>query len=236
MTRRWGLVLGCLLAIGAWVSPPPATAANGIVITSTAVYDVRPDEGIAVVTVNVAATNVTPDTATQRFYYDEIGLPVPVGASAVSATSGGVGLPVTLEPVDEFAQFANVTFGTDVFYQQTYRFTLSFVMTDAGGDPERETWIRSRFVALPVWGFGTEGAAGASVEVVMPPGFEVIIPYGEMEIVDSADATRVVAAGIDPGDVLGLRQRRAQRRAHAQRDRRRDGGWPGAAALPCLAR
>ena len=199
MTRRWGLVLGCLLAIGAWVAPPPAVAANGIVITSTAVYDVRPDEGMAVVTVNVAATNVTPDTATQRFFYDSIGLPIPVGASSVSASSGGSPLAVALEPGDEFAQFADVRFGTNVFYQQTYRFTLTFVMTDAGGDPGRETWIRSRFVAMPVWGFGSEGAAGASVEVVMPPGFEVLIPYGEMEIVESADATRVVASGIDPG-------------------------------------
>lgn len=199
MSRRWGLVLACLMVVGASVAPSPAAAANGIVITSTAVYDVRPDEGIAVVTVNVAATNVTPDTATQQFYYDGIGLPIPVGATSVGASSGGVALPVTLEPADEFAQFADISFGTNVFYQQTYRFTLSFVMTDAGGDPERETWIRSRFVAMPVWGYGTEGAAGASVEVVMPPGFDATIPYGEMEIVESANATRAVAAGIDPG-------------------------------------
>jgi hypothetical protein len=32
----------------------------------------------------------------------------------------------------------------------------------------------------------------------MPPGFEVIIPYGEMDVVESADATRVIAATIDP--------------------------------------
>ena len=198
MTRRWGLVLGCLLAIGAWVAPPPAVAANGVIITSTAVYDVRPDEGIAVVTVDVAATNVTPDSATQSFYYDSIGLPIPVGASSVSASSGGFPLAVTLEPADEFAQFADVRFGTNVLYRQTYRFTLSFVMTDAGGDPERETWIRSRFVALPVWGFGTEGAAGASVEVVLPPGFDVTFQYGSMDVVDSADATRLIADAIDP--------------------------------------
>lgn len=199
MNRRWGLVLGCLLVVGAWAAPSAATAADGIIITSTAVYDVRPDDGTAVVTVNVAATNVTPDSATQRFYYDAVALPVPVGVTSVSASAGGVPLPVTLEPGDQLVQFADVTFGTNVFYQQTYRFTLSFVMTDAGGDPDRETWIRSRFVALPVWGFGTAGAADASIEVVMPPGFEVLIPFGEMDVIDSPEATRVVAAGIDPG-------------------------------------
>ncbi len=197
MSRRWGFVLGCLLVIGACVAPPAAAAADGIIITSTAVYDIRPDDGTAVVTVNVAATNVTPDSATQRFFYEAISLPIPVGVASVSASSGGVPLSVTLEPGDEVVQFADIAFATDIFYQQTYRFTLSFVMTDAGGDPERETWIRSRFVALPVWGFGTAGA-DASVEVVMPPGFEVIIPYGEMEVVESADGTRVIAETIDP--------------------------------------
>ena len=62
MSRRWGLVLSCLLVIGTWVAPSAAKAADGIVITSTAVYDVRPDDGIAVVTATVSATNVTPDT------------------------------------------------------------------------------------------------------------------------------------------------------------------------------
>ena len=227
MSRRWGLVLACLLVIAAWVAPPPATAANGIVITSTAVYDVRPEEGVAVVTVDVAATNVSPDTATQRFYYDAIALPIPVGATSVSASAGGFALPVALEPGDEFVQFADVTFGTNVFYQQTYQFTLSFVMTDAGGDPERETWIRSRFVAFPVWGFGTEGAAGASVEVVLPPRFEVVIPYGEMDVVESTDATRVVAAGIDPGTFSAYVSAERTGRAHEERDRGRDGRWTG---------
>jgi hypothetical protein len=198
MSRRWGLVLGCLLVIGTSAAPPSARAADGIVITSTAIYDVRPDEGIAVVTVNVAATNVTPDTATQRFVYQSIALPVPIGATSVSASAGGARLVVTLQPGDEVVELAEVTFGSDLFYQQTYRFTLSFVMTDAGGDPERDTWIRSRFVALPVWGYGTTGAADASVEVVMPAGFEVIVPYGDMDVVKAGDATRVVASGIDP--------------------------------------
>ena len=198
MSRRWGFVLGCLLVIGAYVAPPAANAADGIVITSTAVYDIRPDDGTAVVTVDVAATNVTPESATQRFFYDAVALPIPVGVASVSASSGGVPLSVTLEPGDERVQFADIAFATEIFYQQTYRFTLSFVVTDAGGDPERETWIRSRFVALPVWGFGTAGSADASVEVVMPPGFEVSIPYGEMDVVESADATRVIAATIDP--------------------------------------
>jgi hypothetical protein len=198
MSRRWGLVLGSLLVIGAVAAPSAANAANGIVITSTAVYDVRPDDGIVVVTVDVAATNVMPDSATQRFYYDGIALPIPIGVTSISASSGGVALPVTLTAVDEQFQRADITFGTSVFYQQTYPFTLTFVMTDAGGDPEREIWVRSRFVALPVWGFGTEGATNSSVEVVMPPGFEIQVPFGDMEVIHAAGAARAVATGIDP--------------------------------------
>lgn len=198
MSRRWGLVLPCLLVIATWASPPAATAANGIVVTSSAVYEVRPDEGIAVVTVDVAATNVTPNTATHLTYYDSMGLPIPVGATSVSATAAGFSLAVTIQPLDERFQYADVTFGTNVYYQQTYNFTLSFVIADAGGDAERETWIRSRFVGLPVWAFGTEGAGGARVEVVMPPAFEIEIPYGEMEILEDSGSTRAVAAGIDP--------------------------------------
>jgi len=198
MSRRWGFVLGCLLVVGGWVAPSAAVAANGIVVTSTAVYDVRPDDGIVVVTVDLAATNVMPDSATQRFYYDSIGLPIPVGVTSVAASSGGVALPVTLIPVDEQVQRADIGFSTNVFFQQTYRLRLSFVLTDAGGDPERETWVRSRFVALPVWGFGTPGATSSRVEVVMPPAFEISVPFGEMDIVEAADAARAVATGIDP--------------------------------------
>jgi hypothetical protein len=198
MARRWGLALACLLVIGGVAAPPPARAANGIVINSSAVYDVRPSEGVAIVSVDVAATNVTPDTATGRTYYTGISLPIPVAATSVSASAGGFAIPVGLSPADEVAQFADITFGTGVFFQQTYRFTLRFVIEDAGGDPERETWIRGSFVAMPVWAFGSEGAGGVSVEVVLPAGFVVTVPYGDMEIVESADAVRAVATDVDP--------------------------------------
>jgi hypothetical protein len=192
------MVLAAITIICGWLGPGEARAADGLVVTSTAVYDVRPADGIAVVTVNVAATNVTPDTATERFYYTGVSLPIHATATSVTATAAGSVLPVSLSPADEFATFADVTFGAEVFHRQTYRFTLTYILEDAGGDPGRETWIRSRFVTLPIWAFGSPDAAGVRVEVALPEGFEPTVTYGEMEIVASAGGARVVAEGVDP--------------------------------------
>ena len=198
MDRRRGAVVACLLIAVGWFAPPPAHAADGLIISSSAIYDVRPEEGRAVVTVNLAATNVTPDTATVRTYYDGVSVAIPAAATSVYAASGGVGLSVTLSPADEAAQFASISFSGGVFYQQTYQFTLGFVLPDAGGDPGRETWIRSRFVTLPIYAFGTPGAAGVSVEVVLPAGFRIQIPYGSMEVSETDSDSRASAVGVDP--------------------------------------
>jgi hypothetical protein len=199
MSRVTGFLLACLLAAGSLaLSSAPAAADDGLSITSQAVYEIRPDERLAVVTVNLAVTNLTPDTATHRTVFTGVSIPIPIGASLVNASISGRSLPVSIIPVDEFTELADVTFGTELFYRQTYRFALSFVIADAGGDPERETWIRSSFVGLPIWAYGSPGAGGATVEVTMPAGYQVTVPYGEMEVIRDAGTTRVVAEPSDP--------------------------------------
>ncbi|HEX7225068.1 MAG TPA: hypothetical protein VF367_05775 [Candidatus Limnocylindria bacterium] len=200
MDRRLGVLVACLVVLASGAAAPRmARAADGLVITSDAVYEVRPDDGVIAVTVNVAATNVTPDTAEGRFYYTAVALPVPVGASSVTADSNGVPLAVSVAPLDETAQRADVTFHAGVFFQQTYGFTLRFLITDAGGDADRETWVRSRFVAFPVWSYGTAGAANASVEVILPADFVATVPVGDLETVTEGGQTRLVTSSIpDP--------------------------------------
>lgn len=213
--RLLALIVGAFVLTG-WLPPSPAQAADGLAIGTNAVYDVRPGDGIAIVTVNVVATNVTPDTATERFYYTGVSVPIPVGATGVSATSGDVVLPVQVSPADEHSAYAEVAFHVEVSFQQTYRFALTFVLADAGGDPERETWIRGSFVALPVRAYGDFGSRDNRVEVVLPAGFTVDVPHGEMEVAETDGVTRAVADSVDPGEFFAYvtAERRGQRARH----------------------
>lgn len=197
MNRRLAVLVACLVILAAGMTAPSvARGADGLIVTSQAVYEVRPEEQRIDVIVNVAATNVTPDTATELTFYTGVSLPIPPDATQVSASSGSAALGVAVEFEDDVA-YAEVAFASDLFFQDTYRFSLRFSLTDSGGDPGRETWIRSRFVAFPVWSFGTPGASGASVEVILPAGFDATAAAGGLEVQDDGDAVRLVSTTID---------------------------------------
>jgi hypothetical protein len=200
MSRRLAVIVACLaaLVVGA-VVPVPARAVDGLAITSHTVYEVLPAEGRIAVTVALTLTNVVPDTASGRTYYTGVTLPIPTSAGEVTATSGGTGIPVRVTPSDELVADAEITFSRGVYFNETYPITLRFVVTDAGGAPERETWIRSSFVAFPVWALGTSNAGPASVEVLLPPDYALSFISTEAKIDEGPEATRIAWTSIaDP--------------------------------------
>ncbi|HEX2767344.1 MAG TPA: hypothetical protein VHR55_12010 [Candidatus Limnocylindria bacterium] len=198
--QRPPALLACLAlvlaALGSFLPAAPARAGQGLVLSSHTRYEVRPADRIIVVTVDIAATNVVADTAAGRTYFTGISVPIPASATNVSAVGGGVGLGVSLEPIDEFTKFADITFSTGVFHRQTYNTRLSFVISDGGGEPTRETWVRQSFVAFGAWPIGSDG--DASIEVVLPSGYEATDHMDRLEVTDDGTATRLTANGIDP--------------------------------------
>ncbi|MGH2429807.1 MAG: hypothetical protein ACRDGV_13175 [Candidatus Limnocylindria bacterium] len=189
-----------LLLLPAVVGAGPTVEANedGLVVTSSTTYEVFPEEGRVHVIVDATATSLTPNTATHQIFYSGMTLPVHPDASAVQASAGGVAIDAGVVEITDHYQAVEISFGREVFFQQSYAFRLTFDLVDAGGAPERETRIRPSFVAFPVWAFGTERATGASVEVRMPAGYSPTIPFGVMRLLPSGEgATRLVAEGID---------------------------------------
>lgn len=187
----------CLLvALAPLVMPPPARAADGLVLSSHTRYEVRPADREILVTVDIAATNVVPDTTTGRTYFTGLTIPIPAEATNVSAHGGGVPLRAVVSGLDDLTSMADIDFSVGVFYQQTYRLRLSFTITDGGGAADRETWVRQSFVAFSVWAIASDG--NASVEVVLPAGYTASDHLDELDVVEEATATRMVANGVDP--------------------------------------
>jgi hypothetical protein len=195
--RRWGRLLaaGIIISIATFVAPPGARAGEGLVLSSHTTWDVRPQERLIVVSVDVAATNVVPDTSEGRTYFTGLGIPIPLEATRVSAFGGGVPLGLSVR-TEEGVAIADITFSTGVFYQQTYRFRLSFVITDGGGDPARDTWVRSSYVAFGAWPIGSDGTA--SLEIVLPPGYEATDHLEGLEVTADETATIMRGENLDP--------------------------------------
>jgi hypothetical protein len=202
--RRAPLRLAIALLIGwaplALAGPMPAVAADGgLPMSASARYELIPAERRVHVTVDASVTSLTPDTATQRFFYTGVSIPAPPGAANPSASAGGgaIGAAVA-EATDEYTLF-EVTFGASVFYRQTYNFQLSFDIVDAGGEAARDVRIGAAFASFPVWAFGDAGMP-ADVDVLIPPGFQTTLLAGEMtETTEGASTLLSAGSAADAG-------------------------------------
>jgi hypothetical protein len=201
--RRLARLTGALL-IG-WAAltlagPMPAVAVDGgLPLSASARYELIPAERRVHVTVDASVTNLTPDSATQRFFYTGVSIPAPPGAANPSAAArGGVIGAAIAESTDEYT-LLEVTFGVSVFYRQSYSFRLSFDILDAGGDAARDVRIGSAFASFPVWAFGDAGTP-ADVDVLIPPGFDTTLLAGEMTETKEGESTLLSAgSGEDAG-------------------------------------
>ncbi len=130
-----GVALTVLLLVS-W-RPPSAAAQSPFFITSSVTYDVRPDQGETRVTWQLDIQNNDPTTVLRDegfvYFYDRYGVPVLRGASGFSARGpGGGALQVTMEDPGEgpFA-FAVVHFDRNLYYGQSYSFSLVYELFDA---------------------------------------------------------------------------------------------------------
>jgi hypothetical protein len=188
------LALAATVVVAA-ASPPARAAGGGLRIVATTRYDAQPDRGRVHVTIDAAATALTADTSEGRTYYTGVTFGVPREAAHVAATSAGTRLGVSH---DAASGRVSVTFGTRVFYQQTYRYRITFDLLDAGGAADRDVRVSRTLVAFPVWAYGTAGG-GSSVRVTIPAGYAVTLEAGAMTDESSGGPTTLVAGSIaDP--------------------------------------
>lgn len=173
-------------------------AERGLVMVAQTRYEALPEQARIHVTVDALVTSYTPNTATSRIYYTATSLAAQPGATGFSATSGGRRLRVSVVETTPDYVAVQVTFGSEVYYRQSYPFRLSFDLPDPGGAPDRDVRVGRSIVAFPVWAFGSEGEPGGSVQVVLPAGFTPDVQRDPLTVSRTADGGTLLSANSIP--------------------------------------
>lgn len=175
MIRR---TIAILVLLAAAVSSLPVlpVAAAEYTLETAAAYDVRPDEGLIDVSVQMTFTNTTPDPEEQFSVFDEVKLAVHDAASAVSASDAGGELDVAVA-VEDDVNVATVTLRDDLRFEESVDLELAYTLAD-GDDPELR--VRPAVTVFPAWSFGTAG----QVSIAVPGGHEVRVDGDELTEAD----------------------------------------------------
>lgn len=196
-------MLATVLAVST-ITAGPAAADDGLVIASSTVFRVVPDEALIEVEATYTVTNTTPDrtTASQviQYYYDRLTIPVPASATDVRARrSDGRRLDVSIDDTADLflARALDVSFGESVFYLQSTTFTVSYVLASGEArDTASAIRVNPAYVVFNAWGLGDADAVDVRVEI--PIEYDVTIsgsdhtvsregPLGIYEATDIAD-------------------------------------------------
>ncbi len=198
----WSLCGGLLIAglLAPIASPAPARAADdGLRIVTDATYDARPDARLVHVTIDATATNTTPDTADGRTSFTGLVFVVQPGATNIVAAAGDVALPLVVDERTVDFTSVDLTYHRSVFYQQVYRYTVSYDLPDAGDTPDRDVRVTPSVLAFPVWAFGTSGVRGSSISVHLPPGYAASVDAGPLSATSNDAGTTLSAVDLaDP--------------------------------------
>ena len=193
----WAAALAVTGGLVAAAPPPVAAADGGLVVVAQARYQVLPADHRIHVTIDALATSLEPDTPDGRVFYSGITFAVPAGASNIAASSGGRSIGARVQSADDDFTAIEVTFDREVFYRQTYPYTVSFDLVDPGGAGTRDLRIGSSLAAFPVWAFGTQGEPGGSVRVELPEGYTPDVQGSAMAEGELPDGGVLLTAQLD---------------------------------------
>ena len=174
--RRATLVVALLAAIAGALAPAAATpvraAAPGLTIVSDATYVVDPDNAAVHVTVNLNAVNHLKDTKTRLYFFDRAYLAVPPNTSnfRISARDTKPSVAVAASKGDH--TLLRIDFGKRLPAGSSRGMSLSFDITDPGGEPTRTTRIGPSLVTFGAWAYASE-TSGSTVTVVFPPDYTI---------------------------------------------------------------
>jgi hypothetical protein len=168
VTRRFGVLLAALVAVGALIAPPrgPGVAlAAEYELDTVARYDVRVDAGEIGVQVALEFTNTTPNPQGQFSVFEELKLAVHDQAERVAAKDQEGALEVAVG-VENGVNVATVSLRDGLRYEDTVTLELTYALPDTDSAQLR---VRPSLVVFPAWAFGTSG----EVEVAIPTGYEI---------------------------------------------------------------
>jgi hypothetical protein len=174
--RRLALTLALLASFAGVLAPTAATpalaAGSGMTIVSDATYVVDPDNAAVHVTVNMTAVNHLKDTKTRLYYFDRAFIAVPPNTSGfkISARNASPAVRVAASKADH--TLLRIDFGKRLPAGSSRGMTLTFDITDPGGEPTRTTRIGTSLVSFGAWAYASE-TGGSSVTVVFPPGYTI---------------------------------------------------------------
>ncbi|MEX0682935.1 MAG: hypothetical protein WD904_10480 [Dehalococcoidia bacterium] len=192
----------CLLALAALFlarSGGSAHADDLLQVTSNINYDVRTGENRVVVTWDLHVVNNDPETVFGDgtvFFYQGLTLPVLSGATDASAESGGASLDLAVaDGPGELLDTAKVDFDQDLFFGDTYDFSLSYVIPETRA---QALLVTPFYVFVPLITLGDE----ATVTVTTPtdPVWEVSYESQQCPL----DGATLRCAGSDAVYIAGL--------------------------------
>ncbi|MER3418037.1 MAG: hypothetical protein C4343_02770, partial [Chloroflexota bacterium] len=182
--------------IGRLLAPIVRAASPELTVVADTRYVVDPAGHRLRITADLQLTNTKADTATRRYYFDNLSIAVLPGAQQL-AVSGGSGRP-TVRVAGRTSTYTllSIGFGQRLYSKQTLVLRLTFAVPDPGGEPTREIRIGDALVTFPVWALGTEATPGGTVRVVFPPGYTVAVVTGQLSGPETApDGSLVYRAG-----------------------------------------
>lgn len=186
------------VALPGLAAPTPARAADGgLVVLAETRYQVLPEQSKVRITIDAVATSFEPDEPDGRVFYSGITFAVQPGASNVAATAEGGSIPAGIVAETEDYTSIEVTFGRQVFFGESYAYTVTFDLVDAGGAGNRDLRISRTVLAFPVWAFGTTGEPGSGVRVEMPEGYATDVQGAEMIPTQAAGGGTILSARPD---------------------------------------
>ncbi|HEX9738849.1 MAG TPA: hypothetical protein VGA91_06425 [Candidatus Limnocylindria bacterium] len=188
------------LAAAVPIGPAVVRAGGGLVTVADATYLVQPDLARVRVTIDAVSTSYEVDTPEGRIYYSGLTISVPPDVSNVAVTSSGVPLRASATATADVTRI-EIEFGTAVFYGQSYGYRITFDMVDPGGTADRDFRIGHSVAAFPVWAFGSDGASGNSVVVLLPPTFTPSVYGGPLSETIQGDGSVRLAANVSDASI-----------------------------------
>ena len=189
------VVFALSLALIAFVPPQVARAAGDLRVVATTEYRLIPADGRVHVTVDATATSFAPNSP-DGSAFSGLEFTVQPGVVNVSASSGGAALQTVIKERTAEYTAIGLTFGRPVFNRQSYRYQVDFDLVDSGGAAARDIRISRSLIAFPVWAFGSDGLAGSSVQISVPPGYSPSVEGAHLASSTSADGGTTLSSGV----------------------------------------
>jgi tetratricopeptide (TPR) repeat protein len=199
------LALAGALSCLAGAAPPRAAAVGSLLrFTSDSTWTADPVDRRVHVSVALSAVSGTVPNDVRRYFYDQVVLTLPPGATGFAAAGPeGAALPVYVASNTSSGVVLAVGLGRRLYDGQSADVTLAFDLVDDGGSIERDLRLSRNLMSFPVWAFGSPGTPGSRVTVSFPSDFTVQEEFGGLTRSDSGFGQVVFSSGpIDDSTML----------------------------------